>query len=84
LEHPLSAGGDIGDSSGRQPPLAIRLAAGLSILEMFILRSLHLLTADIVKIVVLGHVMHYRYDFSSVMVDSILRHGWGGLQQLDW
>jgi CBS domain-containing membrane protein len=39
---------------------------------MFILRCLHPQAAAVALIVVLGHVMHYRYAFFSVMVYSIL------------
>jgi len=52
--------------------LAMSLAASLSILGMFVLRCLHPPAAAVALIVVLGHVMHYRYAFFPVMVDSIL------------
>jgi len=55
----------------QEPLLAMPLAASLSILGMFILRCLHPATT-VVLIVVLGQVMHYRYAFFSVMVDSTL------------
>ena len=55
-----------------EPLLAMPLAASLSILGMFILRCLHPPAAAVAMIVVLGHVMHYRYAFFPVMVDSIL------------
>jgi len=55
-----------------QPLLAMPLAASLSILGMFILRCLHPPAAAVAMIAVLGHVMHYRYAFFPVMVDSIL------------
>jgi CBS domain-containing membrane protein len=55
-----------------QPLLAMPLAASISILGMFILRCLHPPAAAVSLIVVLGHVMHYRYAFFPVMVDSIL------------
>ncbi len=55
-----------------QPLLAMPLAASLSILGMFVLRCLHPPAAAVALIVVLGHVMHYRYAFFPVMVDSIL------------
>lgn len=55
-----------------EPLLAIPLAAGLSILGMFILRCLHPSAEAVALIVVLGHVMHYRHAFSPVIVDSIL------------
>jgi len=52
--------------------LALSLAASLSILGMFILRCLHPPAAAVALIAVLGHVLHYRYAFFPVMVDSIL------------
>lgn len=55
-----------------QPLLAMPLAASLSILGMFILRCLHPPAAAVSLIVVLGHVMHYRYAFFPVMIDSAL------------
>lgn len=55
-----------------EPLLAMPLAASLSILGMFVLRCLHPPAAAVALIVVLGHVMHYRYAFFPVMVDSIL------------
>ena len=55
-----------------QPLLAMPLAASLSTLGMFVLRCLHPPAAAVAMIVVLGHVMHYRYAFFPVMVDSIL------------
>jgi CBS domain-containing membrane protein len=55
-----------------EPLLAMPLAASLSILGMFLLRCLHPAAAAVALIVVLGHVMHYRYAFFPVMVDSIL------------
>ena len=55
-----------------EPLLAMPLAASLSILGMFVLRCLHPPAAAVALIVVLGHVMHYRYTFFPVMVDSIL------------
>lgn len=55
-----------------EPLIAMPLAASLSILAMFILRCLHPPAAAVALIVVLGHVMHYRYAFFPVMVDSIL------------
>ena len=54
------------------PLLALPLAASASILGMFILRCLHPPAAAVALIAVLGHVMHYRYAFFPVMVDSIL------------
>jgi CBS domain-containing membrane protein len=54
------------------PLLAMPLAASLSILGMFLLRCLHPPAAAVSLIVVLGHVLHYRYAFFPVMVDSIL------------
>jgi CBS domain-containing membrane protein len=55
-----------------EPLLAMPLAASLSILGMFLLRCLHPPAAAVALIVVLGHVMHYRYAFFPVMVDSVL------------
>lgn len=55
-----------------EPLLAMPIAASLSILGMFILRCLHPPAAAVALIVVLGHVMHYRYAFFPVMIDSIL------------
>jgi CBS domain-containing membrane protein len=55
-----------------EPLLAMPLAASLSILGMFLLRCLHPPAAAVALIVVLGQVMHYRYAFFPVMVDSIL------------
>jgi CBS domain-containing membrane protein len=55
-------------------PIAIvlALAASLSILGMFIVRCLHPPAAAVALIAALGHVLHYRYAFFPVMVDSIL------------
>ena len=55
-----------------EPLLAMPLAASLSILGMFVLRCLHPPAAAVALIVVLGHVLHYRFAFFPVMVDSIL------------
>ena len=55
-----------------EPLLSIPLAVSLSILGMLILRCLHLPAAAAALIVVLGRVMHYRYTFPPLMVDSIL------------
>jgi CBS domain-containing membrane protein len=52
--------------------LAIPLSARLSILGMFLLCCLHPPATAVALIVVLGHVMHYRYAFFTVIVDSIL------------
>ena len=54
------------------PLLATPLAASLSILGMFILRCLHPPAAAVALIAVLGNVLHYRYAFFPVMVDSVL------------
>lgn len=54
------------------PLLAMPMAASLSILGMFMLRCLHPPAAAVALIVVLGHVMHYRYAFFPVMIDSVL------------
>jgi CBS domain-containing membrane protein len=56
----------------QEPLMALPLAASLSILGMFILRCLHPLAAAVALIVVLGHVMHFRYAFFPVMIDSVL------------
>ena len=55
-----------------EPLIAMPLAASLSILGMFFLRCLHPPAAAVSFIVVLGHVLHFRYAFFPVMVDSIL------------
>lgn len=55
-----------------EPLLAMPLAVSLSILGMFILRCLHPPAAAVALIAVLGNVLHYRYAFFPVMVDSIL------------
>jgi CBS domain-containing membrane protein len=55
-----------------EPLLAMPLAASLSILGMFVLRCLHPPAAAVSLIVVLGHVLHYRYAFFPVMIDSVL------------
>lgn len=55
-----------------EPLIAMPLAASLSILGMFILRCLHPPAAAVALIVVLGHVMHYRYAFFPAIVDSML------------
>jgi CBS domain-containing membrane protein len=52
--------------------VALALAVSLSILGMFVLRCLHPPAAAVALIAVLGHVLHYRYAFFPVMVDSIL------------
>lgn len=54
------------------PLWAMPIAASLSILGMFALRCLHPPAAAVALIVALGHVMHYRYAFFPVMIDSIL------------
>ena len=56
----------------KEPLLAMPIAASMSILGMFILRCLHPPAAAVALIVVLGHVLHYRYALFPVMVDSIL------------
>ena len=56
----------------QEPLIAMPLAASLSILGMFILRCLHPPAAAVSLIVVLGHVLHYRYAFFPVMIDSVL------------
>lgn len=52
--------------------IALPLAASLSILAMFMLRCLHPPAAAVALIAVLGQVLHYRYAFFPVMIDSIL------------
>ena len=54
------------------PIFALPLAASLAILGMFILRCLHPPAAAVALIAVLSHIMHYRYAFFPVLVDSIL------------
>lgn len=44
--------------------LAMPVAASLSILGIFMLRCSHPPAAAVVLIVVMGHVLHYRYAFS--------------------
>jgi CBS domain-containing membrane protein len=51
---------------------ALPLAAAISILGMFILRCLHPPAAAVALIAALGNVLHYRYAFFPVMVDSAL------------
>jgi len=55
-----------------EPLFALPLAAALSILGMFILRCLHPPAAAVALIAVLGNVLHYRYAFFPVMIDSLL------------
>ena len=55
-----------------EPLFALPLAAALSILGMFMLRCLHPPAAAVALIAVLGNVLHYRYAFFPVMVDSVL------------
>ncbi|AWW45627.1 HPP family protein [Polynucleobacter paneuropaeus] len=52
--------------------VTLALAASLSILGMFMLRCLHPPAAAVALIAVLGHVLHYRYAFFPVLVDSVL------------
>ena len=52
-----------------EPLVAMPLAAGISILGMFTLRCLHPPAAAVSLIVVLGHVLHYRYAFLPVSDD---------------
>lgn len=54
------------------PLMAMSFAASLSIFGMFILRCLHPPAAAIALIVVLGNVMHYRYAFFPIMIDSVV------------
>ena len=62
-----------------EPLVAMPLAASLAILGMFVLRCLHPPAAAVALIVVLGNVMHYRYAFFPVMVDSVLLVLAGGI-----
>ena len=55
-----------------EPLLAMPIAASLSILGMFALRCLHPPAAAVALIAVLGRIIHYRYAFFPVMVDSVL------------
>jgi CBS domain-containing membrane protein len=54
------------------PLMAMSFAASLSIFGMFILRCLHPPAAAIALIVVLSNVMHYRYAFFPIMIDSVV------------
>jgi CBS domain-containing membrane protein len=56
----------------KDPLFAMPIAASLAIMGMFILRCLHPPAAAVALIAVLGNVMHYRYAFFPVMIDSIL------------
>jgi len=56
----------------QNPLVAMPIAASLAILGMFILRCLHPPAAAVALIAALGNVMHYRYAFFPVMIDSIL------------
>lgn len=56
----------------QNPLFAMPIAASLAILGMFILRCLHPPAAAVALIAVLGNVMHYRYAFFPVMIDSLL------------
>lgn len=56
----------------REPLIALPAAASLSILGMFILRCLHPPAAAVAFIAVLGGLIHYRYTFFPVVVDSVL------------
>jgi CBS domain-containing membrane protein len=68
----------------QNPLLAMPIAASLAILGMFILRCLHPPAAAVALIAALGNVMHYRYAFFPVMIDSIPLVIVGGyLQQYD-
>lgn len=55
-----------------EPMVAMPLAASLSILGMFTLRCLHPPAAAVALIVVSGQILHYRYAFFPVMIDSML------------
>jgi len=54
------------------PMIALPMATAASILSMFALRCLHPPAAAVALIAVLSHILHYRYAFFPVMVDSIL------------
>jgi CBS domain-containing membrane protein len=54
------------------PLVTLPLAASLSILGMFVLRCLHPPAAAVALIAVLGNVIHYRYAFFPVLIDSVL------------
>jgi CBS domain-containing membrane protein len=56
----------------KDPLFAMPIAASLAIMGMFLLRCLHPPAAAVALIAVLGNVMHYRYAFFPVMIDSIL------------
>jgi CBS domain-containing membrane protein len=56
----------------KDPLFAMPIAASLAIMGMFILRCLHPPPAAVALIAVLGNVMHYRYAFFPVMIDSVL------------
>lgn len=61
------------------PLLALPFSVAASIMGMFILRCLHPPAAAVAMIAVLGHVMHFRYAFFPVLVDSTLLVGAGAL-----
>lgn len=54
------------------PMIALPMATAASILSMFALRCLHPPAAAVALIAVLSHILHYRYAFFPVMVDSVL------------
>jgi CBS domain-containing membrane protein len=56
----------------KDPLFAMPIAASLAIMGMFMLRCLHPPAAAVALIAVLGNVLHYRYAFFPVMIDSIL------------
>ena len=52
--------------------IAMPAAAALSILGMFCLRCLHPPAAAVALIAISGHVLHYRFAFFPVLIDSML------------
>ncbi|CAM3657279.1 HPP family protein [Polynucleobacter brandtiae] len=55
-----------------EPLIAMPMAATFSILGMFCLRCLHPPAAAVALLVVSGHVLHYRFAFFPVFIDSAL------------
>lgn len=62
-----------------EPLLAMPMAVSMSIMAMFILRRLHPPAAAVSLITVVGHILHYRYAFFPVMIDSVLLIVVGGI-----
>lgn len=54
------------------PVIALPMAAAGAIMGMFLLRCLHPPAAAVALIAVLGQIMHYRYAFFPVMIDSLV------------